>query len=185
MTDLQPRKPGAIEQITWGQVAVGHILRLDGDRFHTVMQDKQGWVQLKSVHLENLWPMRRPDPAEPVDIYVPSEDEALALLHERVGAMILRDIESREHSIARALQWQMEPIANTAAALRDHLDWMHGINVDDVLRHHAGTKVNPVPKGQKAAKLQELRGLHDEAHEDPDTWPMSRAHSHHLNPKEN
>lgn len=181
--ELRRREPGAIQPTTWGGVAVGHILRWDDDRFHTVMQDKSGWVQLQSVKTGELWPHRRPAPETPIDIYVPSDEEAIFLLHEGIGASVLRDIESREHSIARALTWQVEPVASTAVALRDHIDFMHAINVDDVLRQQQGTKANPVPKGQKAAKLQELRDLHDEAHNDPDLWPMSRAHSHHLNPK--
>lgn len=181
---LRLREPGAMQTITWGELKVGHIMRDERDLMHTVVNDLRGWVQLKSVRTGELSPRRRPAPDTPVDIYVPSEEECLVLLREDLGARMLRDVERREHTIARRLNWRLEPVANNAKALRDHLDMIHAVNVDDVLRKHSGTPVNPAPKGQKAAALAELRRLHDLTHEDPETWPMVFPHIHTLNPKE-
>lgn len=185
MTELRQREPGKIEPSTWGEVTVGNVVQDKRARLHTVLNDAAGWVQLKAVRAGEIVAVRRPPPETPVNIYVPSEDECLVLLREDLGARLLFDIEERERSIAKALNWRVEPVANRAQALRDHLDMLHGINVDDVLRKHTGTKVNPAPKGQKAASLKELRDLHDEAHSDFDLWPMAFPHIHTLETKEN
>lgn len=183
--DLKRREPGQIEPSTWGEVGIGNIVRDKRGRLHTIVNDAAGWVQLKSVRVGEVVAVRRPAPETPVDIYVPSEEECLVLLREDLGARMLFDIEERERSIAKALTWRVEPVANRAQALRDHLDMLHGINVDDVLRKNKGTEANPAPKGQRAAALKELRDLHDEAHSDHDLWPMAFPHVHTLDKKEN
>ncbi len=182
--ELRQREPGAIQAITWGELAVGHVYRDEKDLFHWVVQDKQGWVQLKSIRTGELIPLRRPAPDTPVDIYVPSEEECLVLLDEHLGARLLRDIERREHTIARRLNWRMEPLPNNAKALQGHIDMIHAVNVDDVLRKWKGTEANPSDRKTKAAALAELRQAHDEMHADPDTWPMVFPHVHTLE-KEN
>ena len=168
-----PMKP-----TTWGEVRIGDTVRDKEDRLWAVLDDHLGTLVLGSAHPRRETTMRRPDDDRPVDVYVPTETEAINLLDEELGARILVDIERREHTIARALNWQVSPVARKAVALRDHLDWLHGINVDDVLRKHTGTAANPSSPARKKATVEELAQLHDEAHADPDTWPHAMAHFH-------
>jgi len=184
--ELHRRQPGEIVGAYWGRIRLGHIVRDAKDRLHTVIAETEdgSWVRLQAVKDGTTASLRRPPADKPVDIYVPSEEECLILLREDLGARLLRDIEEREHSIARALSWRVKPVANSALAQRDHIDMIHNINVDDVLRKNKGTEVNPASKAQKKASLEELRGLHDQAHEDPVLWPMRFPHTHDPNVKE-
>lgn len=183
--DLVRRPTGKMQPTTWGEIELGHIVRDQKDRLHTVIADDSDvTVTLRSAHPAKEVVMRRPPADRPVDIYVPSEEEALTLLGEVLGTRILRDIEEREHSIARALTMRLEPVPNKAQFLQNHLDMLHAINVDDVLRKNKGTEANPASRKTKADTLAELRDLHDEAHADPGLWPMAFTHVHTLDPKE-
>lgn len=90
----------------------------------------------------------------------------------------LREIEDRERTVARAALFRVDPIPRKAVALRDHIDWLHGVNVDDVLRRHNGTPTSPASKEAKKASVEELCQAHDEMHERPDLWPHSLPHHH-------
>lgn len=181
--DYVRRPAGQVEEVDWSDVGLGSIVRGKGDRMHTITRDELGWLELKAVKDGQRAVIKRPTTGK-VWAYVPSEEEALVLLGEELGARLLRDIEEREHSIARALTMRLEPVPNKAAFLQNHLDMLHAINVDDVLRKHRGTEANPATKKTRADTLAELRNLHDEAHADPDLWPMGYAHVHTLDPKE-
>lgn len=174
--ELQP-DIGRMESTTWGGVMVGHIVRDQRDRLHTVVVAGPAIVEMIDAQGSRA-SIRRPLPERPVDIYVPSETERLQLLHQELGARILRDIEEREHTVARTLTWRLDPIARRLVVLRDHLDWMHGVNVDDVLRKGTGTKINPADAKAKKVSVEELCRLHDETHERPDLWPHSFVHYH-------
>ncbi len=180
LLENQQRQPGEIQTITWGELTIGHIYRDEKDFFHWVVNDLQGWVQLKSIRTGELRPLRRPSPETPVDIYIPSEEECLILLDKELGARLLRDAEEREHSIARRLNWRVEPVAASAKAMRDHIDMLHGVKVDDVVRKWQGTEAHPSDRKTKAAALAELRQAHDEMHDDHGTWPMAFPHIHTL-----
>ncbi len=184
--DLVRRPQGKMEPTTWGAIELGHIVQDQKGHLHTVIDDSsESTVTLRSAHPAKDVVMRRPAADRAVNIYVPSEEEALQLLSDILGTRVLLEIEEREHSIARALTMRLEPVPNKANFLQNHLDMLHGINVDDVLRKHRGTEANPASKKTRADTLAELRNLHDEAHADPDLWPMSYAHVHTLDPKEN
>lgn len=170
--------PGRMQRTTWGEVAVGHIVRDRNDRLWKVTKEGYGWVQL--TRGDEVVPMRKPDSINVVHIYVPSDEEALDLLDAVLGARKLRIIEEREHTIARQLNWRMEPVARNARTLRDHLDLVHQVPVDDVLRRWAGTEANPAtPKTRKQA-LDELAEAHDYAHANPDHFPQPFPHVHTL-----
>lgn len=173
---VEPER-GHMEPTTWSRVEVGHIVRDQTDRFHTVLEIDHTLVKLKAAEhgVENV--LLRPSDDRPVDIYVPSEQEALNLLDRELGARVLRDYEEREHTIAQ--RWRSpSPVGPKAVDIRDHIDMLHGVKVDDVLRKGAGTKVNPADKKQRAASLQELRDAHAEMHTHPGTWPMAFPHTH-------
>jgi hypothetical protein len=170
---------GHIESTTWGEIEVGHIVRDKNDHLHTVANDDGTFVTLTPAHgRDPVVSIRRPAADRPVDIYVPSEAEAVNLLDKELGARYLRFAEETAHSVARALNWRVDPIPRKLIALRDHIDWLHGANVDDVLRKGTGTKINPADTKRKKASIEELCQAHDEMHADPATWPMPFAHHH-------
>ena len=182
---ITPVPRGEIVRISWGAVVVGDIVRDKKDHLHAVVRLEDGRVWLLSTSLvEAVMPL---PPAESmVDTYVPSEREA-ANLETNQGPAILRDIERREHTIARAPMWRMDPIANTPAALHNHLDMAHQLPVNDVVgRYNSGVEqlkgIDPEKKkegsAKKRASLAELRQAHDEAHNDPNAWPMAIVHHH-------
>lgn len=187
--ELVRRQPGHMEQIPWPHVDIGHVVRLDKDRMWTVTDRKQGWIKRRAVKDGEIVVEKQPTSGM-ADIYVPSEDECVILLHDELGARLLRDIEEREHSIARALTWRMEPLASTPLDLRDHLDMIHNIPVDDVYRRAGGgteaerkdkSKAGTAARRQrKIDALAEMRSLHDQAHDDPALWPMRFPHVHTL-----
>ena len=181
--DLVRRQPGHVEEVPWSDVGLGTIVRGKGDRMHTITREEKGWIELKAVKDQQRAVIKKPTTGT-VWAYDPSEDEALVLLNDHLGARLLRDIEDREHSIARALNWRMEPVPRRAQVLQNHLDMIHAIKVDDVLRRWHGTEANPATRQTRAQKLDELAKLHDEAHADPDLWPMAFPHVHTLDPKE-
>ncbi len=181
--DYVRRQPGHVEEVDWSEVGLGSIVRGKGDRMHTITRDEQGWLELKAVKDGQRAVIKRPTSGK-IGAYIPSDDEALVLLNEGLGARMLQDIEMREHTIARALNWRMEPVPRKAQVLQNHLDMIHGIKVDDVVRKNQGTKANPATRKTKADTLEELVLLHDEAHNDPDLWPMAFPHVHTLDPKE-
>lgn len=180
--DLVRRQPGQVEEVPWSDVGVGTIVRGKGDRMHTITREEQGWIELKAVKDQQRAVIKKPTTGA-VWAYVPSEDEALVLLNEHLGARLLRDIEDREHSIARALNWRMEPLPRKALVLQNHLDMIHAIKVDDVLRRWKGTDANPATRQTRAQKLDELVRLHEEAHTDHELWPMAFPHVHTLEAK--
>lgn len=163
---------------TWGEVKIGDTVRDKEDRLWAVLDDHLGTLVLGSSHPRRESAMRRPADDRPVDIYIPTETEAINFLHEELGARVLREIELREHTIARALNWQLQPVPRKALKLRDHLAWFHGVIADDVLRKHDGTAANPSNPTRKKASVEELCQLHDETHADPDTWPHDMPHYH-------
>lgn len=169
----------SIQSTTWGHVETGTVVRDKKDHLWIVGPADDGRLLLTPAHGRGdpILATRPPSDRE-VDIYVATEAEALALLHEELGARHLRDIEEREHTIARALNWRVDPVRRNLTALRDHISWLHGFNVDDVWRKGTGTDVNPVDAKGKRASVDELCRAHDEAHADPETWPHSRPHHH-------
>lgn len=177
--ELRPPARGRVIDTTWGEVEVGNVVIDKKDRMHYVQKADSGWVQLKAVLDGATAAVKRPLYTTTVRIYEPSEEEALTILETELGAkFLMRDIEQREHTIARQLLWRMDPMARNAKHLRDHLDLIHAVNVDDVLRKHDGTKVNPKNKSQKQAALDELATVHDLVHDDPHAWPMAFPHHH-------
>jgi hypothetical protein len=167
-----------IEQRTWGDVQTGDIVRdLTGNLHVATVTEGAPSVGLLSTKLEMRWIARPPDDRS-VDVYVPTEGEAADLRHYDVRERMLRQIEERERTIARAALFRVDPTPRRAVALRDHIDWLHGVNVDDVLRRHSGTPVNPASKEAKKASIEELCEAHDEMHARPDLWPHSLPHHH-------
>ena len=181
--DYVRRPAGKVEEVTWADVGFGSIVRGKNDRMHRITREEKGWIELIAVKDGERQVIKKPT-SVPIGAYVPSEEEALVLLNEGLGARLLRDIEEREHSIARALNWRMEPVPRKALVLQNHLDMIHAIKVDDVLRRWKGTEANPATPKTRKEKLDELALLHDEAHADPDLWPMAFPHVHTLDPKE-
>lgn len=174
---------GRVVDLTWGEVKVGDTVLDKTGRMHIVQVETRDEVLLLSAHpVGEVW-INRPSAERAVQVYRPSEQEALVLLQDELGARLLRDIEEREHTLARRAHFRVDPIKRTATALRDHISWLHGFNVDDVWRKHAGTDANPSDKERKKASIEELCQAHDEAHERPDIWPHDIPH-HHA-PKEN
>jgi hypothetical protein len=173
--DLAPDR-GHMEPSTWSEVGFGSIVRDPNDRLWSIIGDKQGWIKEKMI-LTGEERVRH-KPTGNVEVYVPSETECRVLLDAELGARLLRDVEDREHTIKRARRFRTPPVARTVTALRDHIDWFHGVNVDDVLRRHVGTKANPSDKARKKASLDELVIAHDEMHADPYMWPHVMAHHH-------
>jgi hypothetical protein len=169
---------GHVEATTWGEVAVGHIVRDQKDRFWTVVDERDGWLRLLGARTGESSSIKRPAGDTPTWIYVPSESEMLNLVQEELGARIIRLIEEREHTISRQKVWRQDPIPRNAHALQNHLDMLHGVNVDDVLRKWRGTEVKPSGPGAKKKALDELCELHDETHSDPHLWPAPWPHHH-------
>jgi len=183
---ITPVPRGAVRPATWGEVAVGDIVQDKKDRLHAVVRLEGGQVWLLSAKLEEV-AMQVPPADRPVNIYVPSEREAENIAHPHLGASYLRDIEHREHMVAKALLWRMDPIPNNATALRDHIDMAHGVYVNDVLgRYNSGVEaqkgLDPDKKKEgakkKKASLEELRAAHDEFHSDFHLWPQNIVHHH-------
>lgn len=175
---LEPRPHGHVVEVTWGEVKVGDTVLDKTDRMHFIEREDQQHLRLLSAHpSKESWMIRPPDD-RPVRVYRPSEEEALILLQDELGARLLRDIEEREHTLARRLNIRVEPTPRRVQALRDHLLMLHAINVDDVQRQHKGTEANPSTPKVRKAKIDELCALHDEAHDDPDTWPHAIPHYH-------
>jgi len=184
---LLPMIRGQVEPSDWSAIDVGHIVQDKKDRMHTVLDvspDKT-MIKLKAARTGEEVVMRRP--AGEVNIYVPSEQECYGLLHADLGASYLRDIEHREHIVAKALLWRMDPIPNNPTALRDHIDMAHQVYVNDVLgRYTSGAEqlkgIDPEKKKKgarkKKASLEELRAAHDEFHSDPHLWPQAIVHHH-------
>jgi hypothetical protein len=175
-TDLLAPDRGQMEETVWRDVGIGNIVRDPDDRLWTILDEKTGWIKEQSVQTGET--RVRIKPAGEVWIYVPSESEARDLLDKELGARILRGIEDREHTIHRAAMFRVDPVKRAVNPLRDHIDWFHGVNVDDVWRRHNGTKANPSDKERKKASLDELVQAHDEFHADPDLWPHRMAHHH-------
>jgi hypothetical protein len=174
---LEPVQQGEVQPTTWGEVAVGHIVRDKKFRMHTVVDERAGWLQLSAVRTGEVSTIRRPAPDTPVDIYVPSEQECLIALGS-LGPRYLRDVEDREYTKTRSLMWRLDPVARSAKALRDHLDMIHGdVKVEDVVyAHNTAREKKDSPRAK--AKLQELVDLHDEMHADPHLWPQAFPHHH-------
>lgn len=180
---------GGMQPSTWHDVEVGNVVRDRNGRLHTVSAIDSQYVTLTPAHGrgEPVTIVRPPDERE-VEIYVPSEQEAINLLHEELGARVLRDIEEREHTIRRASSWKLEPCEPNVNALRDHIDMIHERNP------HVGTllsRYNPSTKpttkeGRAELKekrkqiLQEMLDIHVELHQDPHIWPMAFPHTHTL-----
>lgn len=189
MPDDAPWSPeyGSVESTDWSAVEFGHIVQDKNDRMHTVIgvSPDKTMIRLKAARGGAEVMMRRPTGT--VNIYVPSESEMVGLLNKVIGAGFLRDIEHREHMIAKALLWRMDPIPNSPTALRDHIDMAHQVYVDDVLgRYNSGVEqmkgLNPEKKKEgakkKRASLEELRAAHDEFHSDLHLWPQAIVHHH-------
>ena len=168
---------GHVEMIPWDEVLVGHILRRNDGELWTVTDQKNGWALL-ARNGETIGIPQFQRGTQLVASYVPSEGEALDLLHRDLGARILKQIEETQRTLSKAAEFRVDPIARKATALRDHIDWLHGVNVDDVLRRHNGTPTSPASKETKKASVQELCDAHDEMHERPDLWPHSLPHHH-------
>ena len=180
---------GAMQPSTWGEVGVGNVVRDKNGHLHTVTGDTGWYVVLTPAHGRGEpVEIRRPDDDRQVDIYVPSEQEALNLLAEELGARVLRDIEEREATIARASSWKLEPCAANPQALRDHMDMVHGQtrHTDTLLsRYNPSTKPTTKEgraelKAKRAAILQEMLDIHVELHQDSHIWPMAFPHTHTL-----
>jgi hypothetical protein len=165
-----------IEQRTWGDVQLGDIVQDKNGRLH-IVNGVYPNVILLSTRLD-LHELKRPPDDRPVGIYYASEAEQADMAPEEMRHRMLRDIEERERTIARAALFRVDPIPRKAVALRDHIDWLHGVNVDDVLRRHNGTPVNPASKDAKKNAIEELCEAHDEMHLRPDLWPHSLPHHH-------
>lgn len=173
---------GTMERTTWGDVEVGHIVRDKNDRLWTVIEQKDGWLLIQRENdahvLETVGIPKFDRLEDEAWIYVPSDEEARDLAGAVLGGRLLRMVEEREHTLARALNWRVDPVPRKAVKLRDHIDWLHGVNVDDVLRRHDGTDANPSNPERKKASVEELCRAHDEMHADPDAWPHHYAHHH-------
>lgn len=167
-----------IDETTWLTVEIGDIVRDKKDRLWWIRAAKDGELLLDNGRETRR--MERPPADHPVSIYEPTEAEAINLAISDLGGRYLKMIEEREHDIARRLTWLMEPPARTARSIRDHLDMVHAVPVDDVLRRWQGTEVNPSTKQTKAAALAELVEAHDYVHENPDQFPCPFPHVHNL-----
>jgi hypothetical protein len=172
-----------MQPTTWGAVDEGAIVRDKNDHLWIVgptsYDEVKEYVLLTPAHGRGEPVLTtRPPGDRPVDTYVATEEEAVLLVEKELGGRILRDIEEREHTIARALNWRVDPVKRSLVALRDHIDWLHGFSVDDVLRKGTGTKINPATPAKKRASIEELCEAHDEAHARPDLWPHVMPHHH-------
>lgn len=168
---------------TWGQVEVGQIVFDKNAKMWWVRSERPGQILLDDGLTEPMSTIRPPD-NRPVDIYEPTEQEAVNLAVEGLGGRVLRLIRERERTIRKAQTWQMEPVARRAVTLRDHIDWFHDANVDDVLRRWQGTAAKPSSAETKRIKLAELVEAHDAMHADPGIFPMTRPHVHTLTSQE-
>lgn len=183
---------GHVEPADWADVTLGHIVQDKKDRMHTVVgvSPDGSKVKLNACRTGEEVILSRPSGA--VNIYVPSESECKLLLLEELGARILRDIEDREHTIARSLLWRLDPVARTAKSLRDHMDMIHGevYAEDQLYRHQKGVDLQKSAKARhdadgekegarlKKASLDMLAQMHDEMHADPHLHPMGFPHHH-------
>lgn len=172
---MEPQR-GQIEPTTWREVHVGNIVRDKKDRFWTVVDEQTGWVKLQAAKDGDIKSM--PKPAGEVDIYVPSEFECLTWLREELGARGLREIEEREHTVARQLNWRLEPLPRSAVKIRDHIYMVHGsVYVDDLLGRFQRAKETG-DKVRAKVQLDTLVEAHATMHEDPGTYPMAYPHHH-------
>lgn len=162
----------------WGDIDIGHIVADQTGRLHTVIDRRDQWLRLESAHPVKHASLPRPPADRPVRIYVPSQEECLALLQKELGVRLLRDIEEREHTIARSARFRMDPVPADINELQNHIDMAHGVNVNDVANRGRNTKVTRKTKTEKEAALAELRQAHDEMHADPHIWPQAIAHHH-------
>jgi hypothetical protein len=166
-----------IEQRTWGDVQLGDIVQDKNSNLHFVITLYDNVVQLASTRLTTAQ-ITRPADDHPVNVYLPTGDEMSDMGAADMQYRTLRQIEERERTISQSSKFRVDPIPRRAVALRDHIDWLHGVNVDDVLRRHQGTAVNPSSKEAKKASIAELCEAHDEMHARPDLWPHSLPHHH-------
>jgi hypothetical protein len=167
-----------IQHKTWKDIQLGDIVQDKNGNLHAVTTLDDDTVTLLSTKLTVFQMERRLRGTQIVAVYIPTEGEAADLAHHDLGERMLRQIEERERTIARAALFRVDPIPRKAVALRDHIDWLHGVNVDDVLRRHNGTPVNPASKDAKKLAVEELCEAHDEMHARPDLWPHSLPHHH-------
>ncbi len=183
--DWEPRPQGNITPKSWGEVTVGHVVRDQNDQLWTVLRDEQGWVLLER-HTGERRSMRKPDAARTAWVYVPSDEEALLCLEQYLGARVLRDIEARERTLAKIPHFRYDPVPRDVVSLKDHLSWMHAVELQDQLnawnrvkkRQASKKSERAEKKAELAAILQEMCDAHDEFHEHPATWPMSLPHHH-------
>ena len=182
---------GQVEPFDWARVELGNIVRDKKDRMHTVLDVSPDGTKIKLQAVRTGEEVVMTRPAGPVDLYVPSQEECLLLLSQDLGARYLRMFEDREHTLSARGRFRMDPIPNSAQVLHNHLDMAHSLPTNDVLYRfqkgadkikEAGNKNDAEGKkaGAKLKKLsmEELRQAHDEAHADPDTWPMAIPHHH-------
>lgn len=180
---------GAMQPSTWGEVGLGSVVQDKNGHLHTVTYIDWEVVHLAPAHGRGEpVEMRRPRYDREVQVYVPSEQEALNLLHSELGARVLRDIEEREATIRRALSWKLEPCEPNPQALRDHMDMVHGQtrHTDTLLSRYNPSTKPTTREGRAALKekrkqiLQEMLDMHVEMHQDPHIWPMAFPHTHTL-----
>lgn len=180
MTDLEHAPPGQMESTTWAAVGIGNIVRDKNDRLHTVMPSPLGdhRITLQAARDGKLVSMDRPPDDHPVDIYVPSESECRTLLHDELGARLLRDVEEREHTIARALNWRLEPVKRSIVAIRDHIVMVHSsAYVEDLVGRWRTAKENG-DKVRAKEQLDTIADAHATMHADPHSYPMAYPHYH-------
>lgn len=181
---------GAMQSSTWGEVGFGSIVQDKNGHLHRITEDDGRMVKLVAAHGRQPVAVfiQRPAVDREVLVYVPSEQEAINLLHEELGARVLREIEEREHTIRRASSWELEPCEPNVNALRDHIDMIHGRNphVGTLLSRYNPSTKPTTKKGRAELKekrkqiLQEMLDIHVELHQDPHIWPMAFPHTHTL-----
>jgi hypothetical protein len=167
-----------IEPTTWGKVELGQIVRDKKDRLWWVLDSHDGQVLLDNGREQVR--VDRPAADHPVAIFEPTEAEAINLAIQELGARYLKQIEEREHDAARRHTWRLEPVARVATQIRDHLDMIHQVPVDDVLRRWQGTKANPASKKTRKEALDELAEAHQYVHDHPEDFPSPMPHVHNL-----
>jgi hypothetical protein len=173
-----------IETRKWGPVEIGDIVRDKKDHLWWVREYRIIENDLLLDNGREQVRMNRPPADWPVDVYVPTEAEAVNLAIEALGGRMLKQIEEREHDLARRHTWRLEPVARRPAVIRDHLDMIHQVPVDDVLRRWQGTAVNPASKQTRKQALDELVEAHQYVHDHPEDFPSPLPHVHNLDPKE-
>ena len=169
---------GHMEPTVWGKVEVGNIVRDQRDMLHTVVFLSHDTVGLKPVRgAERSIAMIRPANDRPVDVYVPSESECLTLLDKELGARLLVRVEEREHTLAQAPRFRVDPVPRNVEALKDHCSWMHGVELQDQLNQYNLAKKKRDKQGKEDA-LDEMVRAHDEFHADQALWPQPIPHHH-------